>query len=42
MKKQIINLFRKKAKKKGKAAKTKTSNNKSSKLYKKRYVGQGR
>jgi hypothetical protein len=34
--------FKKKAKKKGVAAKTKTSTLKSSKLYKKPYKGQGR
>lgn len=34
--------FKKKAKKKGVAAKTKTSKLKSSKLYKKPYKGQGR
>lgn len=34
--------FQKKPKKNGNYAKTKTSKNKSSKLYKKKYKGQGR
>jgi hypothetical protein len=43
MKKQtVVASFRKKVKKKGKAAKTKQSNNKQSKNYVKKYVGQGR
>jgi hypothetical protein len=42
MKKQEIKTFHKKAKKKGKQAKTKESNNKDSKNYVKKYVGQGR
>jgi hypothetical protein len=41
MKKQEITAFKKKAKKKGKAAKTKQSNNKDSKNYVKKYRGQG-
>lgn len=36
------NLYIKKASKGGLAAKTKTSNNKASKLYKKTYKGQGK
>jgi len=35
-------LFVKKSKKKGVASKTKTSSQKTSKLYKKKYKGQGR
>jgi hypothetical protein len=38
----IANTYVKKSNSKGVAAKTKTSNNKSSKLYKKSYKGQGR
>jgi len=40
MKKEVI-TFKKKPKKKGKAAKTKQSNNKHSKNYFKKYRGQG-
>lgn len=41
-KSSVESSFRKKTKKKGVAAKTKTSSLKSSKLYKKPYKGQGR
>jgi len=37
-----VSIYREKPKKKGLAAKNKTSKNKSSKLYKKAYRGQGR
>lgn len=43
MAKSVVgNLYIKQASKSGLAAKTKTSNNKSSKLYKKAYKGQGK
>ena len=38
----VDNSFKKKPKKKGVAAKNKTSSQKTSKLYKKKYKGQGR